>query len=96
MQRFIESPLQPEEVTEEAPDRAEEYVLLGLRLTKGISLDRVAELYSPEKADDLKNAALDLARRGLVRVEENRISLTAEGFLVSNTIIAKFIDILSC
>ncbi|MBQ8966218.1 radical SAM family heme chaperone HemW [Ruminococcus sp.] len=96
VQRFIESPLQPKEVTEEAPDRAEEYVLLGLRLSKGISIDRIAELYSPAKSHDLKNAALELAAHGLVRVRENVLSLTAEGFLVSNTIIAKFIDILSC
>ena len=87
---FISSPLQIEESEDEAPNLAEEYVMLGLRLCKGISLDRLKS-YGFNTEGFLREAKL-LERNGLLRVFGDRIALTAEGFLVSNGIIARLTD----
>ena len=92
LRQFIESPRQPMEIIEECPDKAEEYILLGLRLTKGISLGRVSELYSRQAVGRLKRLAEFYAAHGLLKLTEDNISLTPKGFLVSNSIIAEFID----
>lgn len=91
LREFIERPVQPVEMLEEAPDKAEEYILLGLRLTKGISLDRVAELYSRQAAERVRRLAEIYGAHGLLRLEGDNISLKPRGFLVSNSIIAEFI-----
>ncbi|MCC8022564.1 MAG: coproporphyrinogen III oxidase family protein [Clostridiales bacterium] len=60
-----------------------EQILLGLRLAQGIPakwLDETA----------LTNAR-NYARRGLVRLEHGRVSLTPDGFLLSNTLIARLL-----
>ncbi|MBR6045605.1 MAG: radical SAM family heme chaperone HemW [Ruminococcus sp.] len=76
-------------VTDPAPDRAEEYVMLGLRLSEGISLAKAGEYGMSGK--QLRNAA-DLAKRlaaeGLCTFDGDALSLTPEGMLVSNSIIA--------
>ena len=92
IRRYIASDLQPVEITEADPDTAEEYILLGLRLCKGISLDRVAELYSRNSANKLKKLADTYAAHGLVISDNDTVRLTPQGFLVSNTIIAEFIS----
>ena len=92
VQRFIESPVQPCEVNEESPDAAEEYILLGLRLSKGISLDRIEELFSADAAARLLRLAETYSRYGLAVVSDGVISLTTKGFLVSNSIISELID----
>lgn len=92
VKEYIESDVQPREVLEEAPNRAEEYILLGLRLTSGISLDRVAELYSNRAAAHLQELAKTYAAHGLLTLTDRSISLTPQGFLVSNSIIEEFIN----
>lgn len=77
--RFIGEERQPEEVTDDAVDRAEERVMLGLRLTEGIPL-----------TDELSER-LGRIPKHLYKVENGRLSLTAEGFLVSNEIISLLI-----
>lgn len=73
---FIEGEAQPVELTDDHPDQAEERVMLGLRLTEGIPL--TAEL----------SERLSLIPKHLYKTENNRLSLTPEGFLVSNEIIS--------
>ena len=92
VKRFIESEIQPEIITEESVDSGEEYILLGLRLSKGISLDRVTQLYSPEAAESLLKRAKLFESHGLAEVGEDRVKLTRKGYLVSNGIIAELID----
>ena len=92
VKRFIESEIQPEIITEESVDSGEEYILLGLRLSIGISLDRVAQLYSPEAAESLLKRAKLFESHGLAEVGEDRVKLTRKGYLVSNGIIAELID----
>jgi len=75
---FLHSPVQRELTTDEAPDEYSERVMLGLRLTEGIP----EELWKPLEA------ALKRVPKNYYRIENGRLSLTAEGFLLSNEIIA--------
>lgn len=76
---FIESEQQCEEFTDESPDTEEERIMLGLRLCEGIPL-----------TEELQKR-LKLIPPDLIRIENDRLSLTAEGFLVSNEIISLLI-----
>ena len=89
---FISSKVQPTEILEESVDRAEEYILLGLRLKEGISLDIISKLYSPAACERLAKKAELYQKAGLVSLNGDRLSLTVRGFLVSNSLIAGFIE----
>lgn len=78
--RFLENHAQRELVTEENPDKYEEKILLGLRLREGILLDERIE------------KRLRLVPKELFRVENGRVSLTPEGFLLSNSIISAILS----
>lgn len=77
--KFLENEAQPEEPTDDAPDREEERIMLGLRLTEGIPL-------TSELAERLA-----LIPKHLYKTENGRVALTPEGFLVSNEIISLLI-----
>ncbi len=75
---FLNPPRQAELTTDDCPDKYEESVMLGLRLSEGIS----EELWTPFRH------ALKLIPRNYYKLEGGRLSLTAEGFLLSNEIIS--------
>lgn len=75
---FIASEHQIEEITDDAPNEIEERIMLGLRLSEGIS----KELWGRVKS------GLPLIPKQYYKIEDDRLSLTAEGFLVSNEIIS--------
>lgn len=78
LREFIESPRQIEVVTDDDPNETEEKIMLGLRLSEGIEKpfwERV-------------QGALPLIPKRYYTIENDRLSLTAEGFLVSNEIIS--------
>ena len=80
-------------VTDPHPDPAEEYVMLGLRLCKGIGFDRLAELGAD--AERVRHIALlseRYARAGLCVTDGRSVRLTPEGMLVSNSVIASFLS----
>ncbi len=88
---YISSDKQPGTVLEAHPDKLEEYIMLGLRLSEGIALDRLSELGADaEKLGRIKKLAEELAKHGLCTFSGEIIALTAEGFLTSNEIIAQF------
>lgn len=76
LEDFIENDAQNEVITDENPDKYEERVMLGLRLSEGILLDERIE------------KRLKLIPKEYFRVVDGRISLTPKGFLVSNEIIS--------
>lgn len=78
IKEFIASEHQLEEITDDAPDEPEERIMLGLRLTEGIP----SELWEQVKS------ALPLIPKQYYKLENERLSLTPEGFLVSNEIIS--------
>ena len=62
--------------------------MLGLRLSKGIDFDIAAKLgIDGHKIDNAVKLAVKLQKNGLCMLDGNRMSLTPEGMLVSNSII---------
>ena len=82
---FISSELQPEIIEDDAPDAAQEYLMLGLRLTEGVRLERFGE-----SAQSIAQKAEMYEKYELCSLVNGRLSLTAKGFLVSNSLIAEF------
>ncbi len=78
LEEFLSSPAQKELDTDSSPDEYEERVMLGLRLSEGIP----QELYQPI-AEGLR-----LIPKNYYEIKDGRLSLTAEGFLLSNEIIS--------
>jgi oxygen-independent coproporphyrinogen-3 oxidase len=82
---FLQNPLA---VTDDGPaGDFSEYAMLRLRLTRGLDLAEAGRLYGVDK-EALKQKALPYVGRGLARLEGEVLSLTPEGFLLSNTILA--------
>ena len=82
---FILSERQPVEILDEHPLERDERLMLGLRLSEGI----------PESAFSAKARAKfpRFLQAGYIRrTESGRISLTPEGFAVSNAVIAELIE----
>lgn len=70
---------------------AEEYIMLKLRLSKGLNLKELASRYSTSHTEKIIKKAPLLKEKGLVNFDGENLSLTRKGFLISNTIIAEFI-----
>lgn len=69
----------------------EEYAMLRLRLKEGLNSDLYQERFNEDVPADYHARALALQKHGLVRVDNSSISLTREGFLLSNSVIAKLL-----
>lgn len=70
---------------------SEEYIMLKLRLKKGLCLSELKSLYGEEATKKIIKKAPLLKEQGLVYFDGEKLSLTKNGFLVSNSIIAEFI-----
>ena len=70
---------------------SEEYIMLRLRLTEGLIFKDYEKFFGsvPQKCIDI---AKKYKAYGLTNITENGISLTKNGFLVSNSIIAEILD----
>lgn len=81
---FCKNDLQEKIIVDNNPGNKEEKVMLALRLKKGISL----------KEYPLKNKKISemLCREQLIEIKNQRLFLTAKGFLVSNAVILKILD----
>ena len=84
---FISNEFQAEIVNEEHPHTFDEVAMLRLRLTEGLSR-KVCEEFDVDFEGILKKAE-PLKKAGLVDIFDDRIVITKEGFLVSNSIIAE-------
>jgi oxygen-independent coproporphyrinogen-3 oxidase len=89
---FICSDLQENVPIEEDIDRLEEYVMLSLRTSDGISFDRLSRLGGEDFAKRLFARSHALEKNGLLVSENGRIHLTDKGFLLSNSIIVHLLD----
>lgn len=78
LREFIESEHQIEVITDDAPDEIEERIMLSLRVSEGI----------PKELWERVKGGLPLIPKQYYKIENDRLSLTAEGFLVSNEIIS--------
>ncbi len=70
----------------------EEYIMLALRLAEGLIFDKYKKRFGRSISAKLVEKARELEKHGLVRVGENNISLTVNGFLVSNSVICALIE----
>ncbi len=82
---YIASEHQKEIIEDASPDKLEEYVMLSLRLSEGMSLKRLSFLGGDARAVIAK--AGKLASAGLALLDNGVLSLTDKGALVSNSII---------
>ena len=87
---FISAPTQNYEAEDLSPDALTEYILLGLRLTEGIALERVDSLGG--SAEKLILAAKPFEAAEYLDVSGGRVRLTRVGFLVSNGIILRLTE----
>lgn len=79
---FIGSDVQQVTVTDDSPCGFEEYAMLRLRLKEGLLLSDV-----PEHRKDIEKKLPPLIAQGYAESDGERVSLTAKGFLMSNSVI---------
>ena len=63
--------------------------MLSLRLSKGLNLTALKEKYSDAPIEKIIKKASFLKEKGLINFDGNTISLTENGFLLSNNIITE-------
>ena len=69
----------------------EEYLMLALRLARGLDLAQAAQRYGIDTAGLARRAA-PLVQQGLAVLEDGRLRLTDSGFLVSNSVICYLME----
>jgi oxygen-independent coproporphyrinogen III oxidase len=84
------SPLKRTPVDKQAA--LEEAFFLGLRLTRGVDLEKVSGEFGPSAVAALQPAIVELIQAGLIEPRGNAICLTARGRLLSNEVFERFIS----
>ncbi len=72
-------------------DEAYEYVMLGLRLSEGLSLSEYKKRFCIDFLDGREDLVDSLVKADYMKISDGRISLTERGFYVSNTILTELI-----
>ena len=70
----------------------EEYIMLALRLKEGLCFEMYRKRFGKDLNDGIKKAALPLQNAGLLNVNDNSISLTDRGMLLSNSVITNLLE----
>ena len=70
---------------------SEEYIMLKLRLKKGLNLTELKKLYGEKALERINKKAPLFKEQGFVNFDGENLSLTRKGFLVSNSIISELI-----
>lgn len=70
----------------------EEFVMLKMRLAKGLTHADCKEKFGTDIPDSLLNRAQKYEKHNLLTINEKGLSFTAEGFLVSNAILSDLLD----
>ena len=70
---------------------AEEYIMLKLRMKKGIHFRELQSLYGEKPLNKIKEKAPFLKEQGLIDFDEEQIALTRKGYLLSNSVICELI-----
>ncbi len=81
---FIENPTPVYDGTGGDED---EYIMLSLRLTEGLTKKGYRERFQKDLPESIFEKAAALEKAGLLKITEEGIALTKEGFLLSNSII---------
>lgn len=72
----------------------EEYIMLALRLKEGLCFSKYRERFGKDLDESIKKAALPLYNAGLLNINNDSISLTDRGMLLSNSIISNLLECL--
>lgn len=70
----------------------EEYIMLALRLKEGLCFKEYRERFCKDLPDSIKKAALPLKKAVLLNINDESISLTDRGMLLSNSIITNLLE----
>ena len=71
-------------------DRQAEFMILGLRLTRGVSLQEFQERFGVRLSDVYGDKIRRYTGQGLLEIRDGRLFLTADGISVSNVVMADF------
>lgn len=74
-------------------EKMEEEMFLGLRKTKGVSLETFKEKFSVEMKDVFGEPLDDQMKKGLLKIEDGFVSLTERGKLLGNEVFQSFLGI---
>lgn len=69
-----------------------EYIMLGLRLSKGINTEEFKRIYNREIPQGFYKKSRLFKKAGYMKIEKNSYSLTNEGMLLSNSIISQLLE----
>lgn len=69
----------------------EEYAMLALRLSEGLNFSKTNERFGFPVPDSIIKKAQALEKQGLVQINQDSISLTKNGFLLSNAVISRLL-----
>jgi oxygen-independent coproporphyrinogen-3 oxidase len=69
----------------------EESFFLGLRLTRGVSLQDLSARFGEQAVDNFRSAIAELVEDGLIEHTEDLIRLTSRGRMLSNDVFQRFI-----
>ena len=89
---YVISPSENHIVIEETDDDLKyEYAMLGLRLKEGVSLSEYSAKFGVSFTEGKEDIIARLSREGLLRLTDDRISLTERGFYLSNAILVEIL-----
>lgn len=71
----------------------EEYIMLGLRLKKGVSYDEIINRGRADIVEEIKEKVKIYEKNGIAKANEHGFHLTPRGFLVSNAVIDGIISL---
>ncbi len=72
-----------------ALDKKSEFMMLGLRMKKGISINKYQELFKSSPLDDFDMK--DLLKYDLIKIDGDKIYMTYKGYKLGNVVFEKFI-----
>ncbi len=70
----------------------EEFIMLALRLSEGLIFDEFKKRFNKPLDKNITEKARMLEKHGLLKVSNSSISLTVNGFLVSNSVICELLN----
>lgn len=96
MEEYLEAGGRPEEIRREeerltAEDEQAEYMILGLRLTDGISLDEFRATFGKEAGEIWPGVLERYEAWGLLEKKSGRLRFTRRGISLSNVVLAEFL-----
>ena len=92
-ERYIKNPLlREEENILTVEEKLEEEIFLALRLTEGVNVLQINKKFGIDFCKKYSKILEKYSKNGLLKYDENRCYLTEEGFLLSNNIMAEFIE----